>query len=260
MKKIVSVFFVLLIVLSLASPAFATGTDFIIVADDVRDADQVLVMDEAELLSSSELTKLNKKLQKISEEYEAYIYVVTLETMDGGDIDEFVEYLYDEMELGYGKDRDGVLLLVSMDPREYRILSNGYAGDAIGSSEISAISSAIKSDLSDENYADAFSLFAEKCEYYLDGHLNGFPFNFGGSLLLALGIGILAGVITAFVLKGQLKSVRKQNQANVYVKPGSMQITTSNDFFLYRDVTRTKKESSSSSSGSGSRNVGGGSF
>ena len=67
-------------------------------------------------------------------------------------------------------------------------------------------------------------------------------------------------LVVALILKGQLKSVRKQNQANVYVKPGSMQLTTSNDFFLYRTVDRTKKESSSSSSSGSSRNVGGGSF
>ena len=78
--------------------------------------------------------------------------------------------------------------------------------------------------------------------------------------MIALGIGIVAGVVVAMVLKGQLKSVRKQNQANVYVKPGSMKLTASNDFFLYRTVDRRKKESSSSGSSGSSRSVGGGSF
>jgi uncharacterized membrane protein YgcG len=80
------------------------------------------------------------------------------------------------------------------------------------------------------------------------------------NLLICLVIGIIAGVVVAFILKGQLKTVRKQNQANVYVKPGSMQVTVHNDFFLYRDVTRTKKQSSSSSGSGSSRSTGGGSF
>ena len=118
----------------------------------------------------------------------------------------------------------------------------------------------IVSDLSDGDYAAAFDEFAEQCDYYLDGHINGFPFNFGKNLLICLIIGIVAGVVVAFVLKGQLKTVRKQNQANVYVKPGSMQVTVRNDFFLYREVSKSRKESSSSSGSGSSRSTGGGSF
>lgn len=122
------------------------------------------------------------------------------------------------------------------------------------------IGDAIVSNLFDGDYVAAFDEFVDQCGYYLDGHLNGFPFNLGKKLLIALVIGAIVGVIIAFVLKGQLKSVRKQNQANVYVNAGSMQITQRSDLFLYRNVTRTKKESSSSSGSGSSRNSGGGSF
>jgi len=147
-----------------------------------------------------------------------------------------------------------------MDSREYRILSNGFAAQAIGMDQIDAISEAIVSDLSDENYADAFIDFADNCAYYLDGYLNGFPFNTGKNLLISLIAGAVAGIITAFVLKNQLKSVRQQKQANVYIKSGSMQLTTSRDLFLYRQVSRTQKQSSNSSGSGSSRNVGGGKF
>ena len=87
------------------------------------------------------------------------------------------------------------------------------------------------------------------------------PFDFSGKLTIALAIGLIAGLITAFVLKGQLKSVYQQDKANVYIKNDSMQLTSHSDLFLYRNVTRTKKQSSSSSSSSGSsRSKGGGSF
>ena len=77
-------------------------------------------------------------------------------------------------------------------------------------------------------------------------------------------IGIIAGLIVAFVMKGQLKSVRKQDSARVYVKQDSMQLNYSRDIFLYRNVERTKKqervESTSSGSGGTARSKGGGSF
>lgn len=223
--------------------------------------DNLLVWDEAELLNETEVAQLNSKLESISKKYKAEIRVVTLSSMDGGDIDEFLEYLYDESGFGYGENHDGVLLVVCMDPREYRILSNGFAGEAITSGDIDAIGEAFKSDLSDGNYADAFDTFADKCEYYLDGHINGFPFNTGKNLLICVGIGLVLALIVTGIWKGQLKSVRKQSAANAYVKAGTMQITQSGDFFMYRNVTKTQKQSSSSSGSSGSsRSTGGGSF
>ena len=81
--------------------------------------EDLLVWDEAGLLSDAEVAKLNSKLQALSENYNAEIRVVTLSSMDGGDIDEFLEILYDEFGFGYGVNHDGVLLLVCMDPREY---------------------------------------------------------------------------------------------------------------------------------------------
>ena len=244
-RKLLTMLLVVMLCVSLTiSASAASGAD---------------IYDEADLLNSAEETQIAEKLSKIGEQFDAQIVIMTVPTSDGS-IDTFVEDVYDSMNMGYGENQNGVLLLVCMDSREYRILSNGYAGEAIGMDQIDAISEAIVSDLSDGDYADAFIVFADQCTYYLDGYLNGFPFNAGKNLVVALIIGVVAGVIVAFILKKQLKSVRQQKQANVYIKSGSMQITASRDLFLYRDVTRTKKASSSSSSGGSSRNVGGGKF
>ena len=244
-RKLLSMLFVVVLCLSLAVGAFAaSGAD---------------IYDEADLLSNQEETQLAEKLSEIGEEFDAQIVIMTVSSTNGN-IDAYIEEMFDGMNMGYGEKRDGVLLLVCMDDREYRILSNGYAGEAIGPSQIDAIGDAIASDLSDGAYADAFSTFADQCAYYLDGYLNGFPFRFGKNLIIALIIGMVAGVAVALVLKKQLKSVRQQKQANVYIKSGSMQITASRDLFLYREVSRTKKDSSNSSGSGSSRNVGGGKF
>lgn len=220
-----------------------------------------LLYDEADLLTDSEEAALMGKLAAVSTGYEAQIVVVTIASMDGGNIDTYVDYVYDSMGFGYGENYDGVLLLVCLDPREYRILSNGFAGVAIDPDDISKISDEIVGDLSDGDYAGAFNQFADECAYYLDGHINGFPFNAGKSLAISLIVGVVIGLIVAFVLKGQLKSVHSQSRAQEYVKTGSMHVNLSNDMFLYRTVTRTKKQSSSSSgSGGTARSKGGGSF
>ena len=220
--------------------------------------------DEADLLTDSEEEALVQKLEEVSHATKAQIVVVTLASMDGGNIDEFIDYLYDTMGFGYGENHDGVLLLVSMDPREYRILSNGYAGTAIGPDQIDTLCDIVQPYLTKGTYATAFTYFANESEDFLAYYLAGSPFNAGKSFMISLIIGIIAGLIVAFGLKSQLKSVRKQDQAHRYVKPGSMTVDIQYDIFLYRTVTRTQKqkrvESTSSGSGNTARSKGGGSF
>ena len=249
-KKVFSWMLVLILVLSMAlSVSAAEG----------------FVYDEAGLLTASQRSSLERTLANLSNTYDAQIIVATIPSSEGVDVDMLVEYIYDGAEFGYGPERDGVLLLICMDPRAYRILSNGYCGIAIDHRAIDAIGDAIVDDLSSGYYADAFRTFADKCGDYLEGYINGYPFDFGMNLLIALAVGFLVGTITALYLKSQLKTVRRQERANSYVKSGSMNIRTHRDVFLYRDVRRTRKQNQDSGrsggrSSSGSRSVGGGSF
>lgn len=250
-KKIVSLFLAVILCASLA---------VCVSAADHGD-DENLVMDSTALLTDGEAVTLRAELERISHTYGAQVCIGTVESLNGEDMDAFVESWYDEFGCGYGGNKDGVLLLVSKLDREYRILSNGFAADAISFAGIDDISNAIQPYLTDGDYAEAFHAYAEKCEYYLHGHLHGFPFKTGQSLVIALVIGLVAAFVVTGILKGQLKSVRRQTHANIYVKPGSMQLTQSGDFFMYCDTIRTAKPSSSSASSSGgSRKVGGGRF
>ena len=220
--------------------------------------------DEADLLTDSEEATLVEKLKEVSHACNAQLVVATIASMDGGDIDSYVDYLYDSMGFGYGENHDGVLLLVCMAPREYRILSNGYAGTAIGPDQIDTLCDFMETYLPKGHYVAAFNSFADQCDEMLEYYQAGSPFKVGKNLVISLIIGILAGLLVAFILKGQLKSVRKQDSARVYVKKGSMRLNYSRDIFLYRNVTCTKKqervESSSSGSGGSTRSKGGGSF
>ena len=217
------------------------------------------LIDQADILTDYEERVLTDKLEDVPEKHEMQVAVVTVDHLEE-DPDDFIEEVYDYLEYGYGSGRDGVLLMVSMEPREFRIFSNGTAYDAIGGSEMEDISDDIQSDLSAGNYLDAFETYAEKCDYYIEGEKNGFPFDVGKNILIALAVGIVVGLIVVLVLKGQLKSVRHQDRANIYVKPGTMHLTQSGDYFMYRTVTRTERPQNNSSSSRSSRGVGGGSF
>ena len=107
----ISLIFALLLCLNLAGGVYAT-------------AETAYVYDDADLLSYEEETALAQKLESYSDTCDAQLVVVTVDRIEG-DVDAYTDDLYDRMAFGFGPDRDGVLLLVSMDPRQYRILSNG---------------------------------------------------------------------------------------------------------------------------------------
>lgn len=255
-RRILSAFFVLALCCSLTVSVLSIQS---FAEARFGDVPTDTVYDGADILTDEEEVLLTQKLLAVSSTYDAQVVVYTVSSV-AGDIDWYTEQLFDSMGFGYGEGHDGVLLMVCMNPRQYRILSNGSVNNAIADGEIEEIGDAIESDLSAGNYADAFDEFAEQCDYYLDGYINGFPFDFGINLLIALGIGIAAGLVVALILRGQLKSVRRQDQANAYVKSGSMQITQRSDLFLYRTVSRVKRQTSSSSKSGSSRSIGGGSF
>ncbi len=244
MKRLISLILALLLCAGLTVSAWAATE---------------LVFDQADLLTNSEEAALQEKLEQYSDQYAVQITVVTLPEIDG-DIDWYIQEFYDQGDFGYGEDKDGILLMVSMDPREYRILSNGIGADALGLGQIDDICDAMYADMRDGNYADAFDTFVTECDYYLDIEENGAPFQLGQTLLAAVVTGFVVGLIVALCLKRQLKSVRPQNRANVYMRPGSMRITQSGDYFMYRNVVRTPRPQNNSSSSGSSRNVGGRSF
>ena len=250
MKKLLAVIFALFLCVALSVTAFAeTSTP--------------RLFDGADLLTETEEEQLLSRMDAVSEKFKVEIVIATFRSIDGYSADEYVEFYYDQYGFGYGASRDGVLLLVDMGERDYRILSNGLGAAAISRDDIDTIGDAVASYLSDGDYADAFHRFVDECEYEINGQINGFPFDASTSLWISLIVGLVVGLIVTGVMIGQLKSVRRQPAATEYVKRGSMQVTVARDIFLYRTISRQKKESnsgrSSGSSGS-SRNIGGGKF
>lgn len=213
------------------------------------------VVDGADLLTDAEETALATSLDSISQTYDVDVVVVTTDSTNGKSPRAYADDYYDYN--GYGS--DGVLLLISMEDRDWWISTTGMCIDAITDSDIDSIGDWMLDDLSNGDYAAAFDTFADECAYYINGAVNGFPFDFGTNLTVSLVIGLVIALIVVLIMKGQLKSVRRKDAAGDYVRSGSMQVTQAYDFFLYRNVSRQKKpESSSTHSGSSGRSHGGG--
>lgn len=235
-RKIMMLFMILVLCLTLAAPAFAT--------------DSSKLIDDADVLSRSEEKELLEKLEDLSEQYDADFVIITMSTLDGYDIDYYAEYVYEELEYGQGRDNSGLMLFVAIEEREYWIYPGGDCKETFSQSACDRIGRKIEVHLKDDEYADAFDTFIKACDaqYHFPAMRN---------LIICLVIGLVLALVVTGVMRSKLKTVRKQDTANSYTKPGSMRIALSNDLFLYRNVTRVRK-AQNTSSGSGSSNRGSG--
>lgn len=261
-KKLGGIFFALLfavctvLLLSAVSviPAFAEG-------------DLPRLVDMADLLSDSEESDLLDRLDEISERQQVDIVVVTVDSMEGETAMVYADDFYDYNGYGFGADRDGIILLISMSERDWYISTRGYGIRAITDAGREYISEQFVSYLSAGDYAAAFTNYAKLCDDFITQAKTGDPYDIDNlpdesfepvwGLLCSLVVAFIISLIATGVMKGQLKSVHSQSAADNYIKQGSLQLTKKNDLFLYKHVDRRKKpENNSSSSSSSSRSSG----
>lgn len=271
-KKIFAFIFALKLCVVPVLPAFAETVPVFAEMATVPAADSApRLVDNADLLTDSEEAGLLSELDGISRQQHADVVVVTADSLDGKSPMEYADDFYDHN--GYAE--DGVLLLVSMEERDWWISTSGFGITAITDAGLDHISGKFLPALSDGDYAKAFSVYARLCGDFLEqartgepydaGRLPKAPFNAVKSLLAALSAGFVAALAITGVMAGKLKTVRFQPEARNYVRRGSFQVTKSHDLFLYRHIDRHKKAEKNStggpathSSSSGSTHGGGG--
>lgn len=245
----------LMLCLLLEQTVSATSMDFLV--------------DEADLLTVAQETSLEEQLEELGAKYGVDVVIVTTDTLYGKSPRVYADDYYDTH--GYGD--DGVLLLVSMEDNDWYISTCGYGITAFTDAGIEYIGEQVTEYLSDGEYKAAFAEFIDQCDDFLNQAKTGEPYDsgnlpkgdfpWGGSIVFALGAGLLVAVIVIFCLKRQLKSVRRQDTAGNYMRPGSLQLTACGDIFLYHTISRREKPQQSSgssthSSSSGRSHGGGG--
>lgn len=225
------------------------------------------VVDCAEILNDTEEEKLKDKLDEISEKYQCDVSVVTEESINGQNPQDYADDYFDYFGYGLGEDKSGILLLVTMEERKWQISTHGKAIKIFTDRCQKEISDSFTPYLSDGDYYEAFEKYARGCEDYLSGNNHSGGNNWGIRILISLGVGFICALIVSGVMRSQMKTVRMNPDARDYLKEGSLQVTKSHDLYLYSQVIRTEKpkanpaESSIHTSSSGQTHGGsGGSF
>lgn len=241
MRKLTSIAIILCLLMALFLTAHATAPRLV---------------DDAGLLTSTEAAQLEATLDEISTRQSLDIVIVTVNSTDGRSPEAFADDWFDYHDYG----NDGILLLVSMEDRDWHISTTGYGITAVTDAGLEYMSEQFLPMLSDGEYADAFRTFAELCDEFTTQAKTGDPYDSHNlpkepfdplfTLIVSLVIGLVAALIITGPMKRELKSVRKQYRADAYVAPGSLRLTASRDLFLYSKVVRTERPKSTSSGSS----------
>ena len=216
------------------------------------------LVDDANLLTSEEQSDLEQKLDTISEELQFEVVIVTTNTLGGKTPTAYAQDYYDYNNYGYGSNHDGILLLISMEDRDWEIVTTGYGITAFTDAGQRWIMDRVLDDLSNGDYAWAFDTFADQCEKYVTEARTNEPYDVNHepkeplSVLWIFGaFGAIIALIVTMSFKSQLTSVKLQAAAQNYVVPGSLVVANRREMFLYRNVTRVRKPEPQESSGGG---------
>ncbi len=268
-KRLFAILLALVLCLCCAIPALAANID------------RSRVSDGAELLDDDEIAQLTSKLDGMSTRLQMDIVVMTSDDLQGYDTaTECADELYEYCGYGFGEDKDGIMLFISMDDRDWAISTCGKAIDVFTDDDCDYFADEIVPYLADGDYYEAFGYFADLCDeqctqYDENGGDDDGDWIYDGDdddyrdftlpseklspvwILISIVVGVLLSAMIVSTMVSNLKSVRFQPSASSYVKPGTMSVSDSSDLFLYSTMTRTPRPKHDDDSSSGSMHMGG---
>lgn len=241
------------------------------------------ITDHAGLLTADQLQKLDRQIRDLTAQHQTDFVIVTVESLDGKTAQEYANDFYDDNQCGYGANRDGILMLLAMNSRDYYFLTNGTPTEKLAQAGgISILEDKVKPHLSSGDYYMAFGTFLEIADAILTNptSIPGASYNDDfiyigfedvpttADRLQRVGIfaviGLVIGLVTTLLMKRSMKTARPQKLAMNYIRHGSFHLTRQQDIYLYCTRTRVRVQSNNTSGGGsrsgGSRGGGGGKF
>lgn len=240
------------------------------------------VLDNASLLTDSQREALENRAAALSEEHACGLYIVTVQDYRSynNDVYEAAKGIFQYYDLGLGDDHDGVILLLSIQDRDYAFAGHGPKGETICGYESSwIIEDEFLDNFRQNDWNGGFSDYLESCGERLTKLENGGDLTEGANIITGidgleyheynapgqaergmptafkLGIVVFVPLLLALIVcsafKAQMKTAREQTRADEYLVPHSMDLHVRQDRFTHRTETRTRIESNSGSRGGG---------
>ena len=214
------------------------------------------VFDTAGLLTETEQEKLEVTAQELLSRHNFGVYLVT--------VDDFRDYStnnvfnaalnnYNANDFGAGAEKNGLLLLLSIEDRDFNLMTNGDFGNyAFNDAGREAMTEFFLDDFGDDEWYAGFDDYLTWADRYLEKAEEGNPYsaenepwdpfarNFSIILLLLIiaFVPLLPAWIFQSILVKRMKSVEKGTEASAYVSR-NLNLTKQSD--KYTRTTKTKR-------------------
>ena len=211
------------------------------------------VTDAAGIMEPAQRQELAQRAEAISRQYDFGVYIITMDDFrdvtDSCDVFDGAATLYKEYDLGVGDERRGVLLLLSMNDRDFSLVTYSDYGNYVFDRETrEEMTDWFLDDFARDDWFGGFADYLAACQRYLaDG-----PAKRQSDIVARIGLifflPLIAAVVVVFILGLKMKSVARAVQAGDYAGAGLI-LTDSYDLFTHATETRRKRESESTRSG-----------
>lgn len=252
-KSILSLLLALCLVLSLGGAALASGEMAV-----------SYVMDEAGLLPAEEAQALESRAEQIAQNYGCAPYILTVADFrdyeDTYDIFEAGMNLYERWDLGYGTEKNGLLLILSMAERDYALVTYGSVTHrAFTDYGQDYLIDQFLDNFRNDDWAGSFRDYLETGAWLLEQAKNGVPYDVDtapkGFNPLIVVIPLVLALVVCLVLTGQMKTANRKTGAGDYIIQNGTDLRVVQDIFTHRTVTRQVIEQNNNSSGGGGTTV-----
>ncbi len=223
--------------------------------------DDVRVYDQGEFLSDSEEVQLEELIDKVSEEIQMDLVVVTTVDTEGKEAWQYAEWFYYDAgyTFGYEQTDKGVLYLIDMDNREIYVYCSEGAAAEISNKDIDQILDVIFDQAADGRYYISADSFVRKVRSLVEEgdttessspEIEETEEEEGNPVM----VGMLISLVTVIILvKKQKTSVKVPHTS--YLNSSKTRMYRKEDHFI-RTTVVTRKIETPSSSGSSSRSSG----
>lgn len=217
---------------------------------------QNYVIDYVDKLSSSEIEELDLFAEKLESAYGVTVLFCITEGTGDVSAAEFASETYGD----YTDNENGIIIVHDDWSNTYSVFTSGNANEHFTDAAVDSMKDAY--DLNESYYGGIYACYDLAYTYLENGYSGGYVYDGepvyageadepqrenekdGVSIIwmpVSLGIGLLVGFLIINGIASKNKSVKMQENATVYTRPGSMNITGGADNFLYKNLDRTEK-------------------
>ena len=228
--------------------------------------DSAHVFDDAQLLSEDEIGALEARCQEAEDTFGCGVYIVTTDDYslyDGAEsIEAFTEKFFLDYDLGTGEAQNGILLALSMAERDYDLCAHGETGHRAFTDYGKGVLAEryFLSEFGKDYWYDGFNRYLDGCTDFLQLDAQGEPFDRATDperledisvlkWIAVIVIPLLTALIVCLIMKGKMKTARKQTHADAYIPQNGVRLTRQDDVYLTTTQTRVKIETQKSGGG-----------